>query len=245
MEEKNEIKINLSTLFLILAIIAIIIMSIFIYKLYNDKTIETNKSLELQSQVDSLNNSLSDLQGKLNTISETINPNENNNTITNSNSNSNDSTKNTNANFSEKEIKNALQNCLDLESAKSNGPFYAVITLGLANNSSDVESDLPANKTGFIRTTIKFSDFKESILKYMTEKCYQEQWSEYFEDEDGYFCYDNVGASGIGYKVNSIKKDGNEYTADVTASSEGPDRDVTIKFTLDDNNCIIDSYKFI
>ena len=38
MEEKKVTKISLSTFFLILAIIAIIVMGIFMYKLYNEKT---------------------------------------------------------------------------------------------------------------------------------------------------------------------------------------------------------------
>ena len=55
MKEKNFTKISLSTFFLILAIIAIIVMGIFIYKLNNDKTAEIQKSTELQTQVNSLN----------------------------------------------------------------------------------------------------------------------------------------------------------------------------------------------
>ena len=73
MEEKNVTKISLSTFLLILAIIAIIVMGIFIYKLNNDKTAETQKSTELQSQVNSLNGTVSDLQEKINKVSETIN----------------------------------------------------------------------------------------------------------------------------------------------------------------------------
>lgn len=73
MEEKKATKISLSTFFLILAIIAIIVMGIFIYKLNNDKTIEIQKSTELQAQVNSLNGTVSDLQGKIDNISKTIN----------------------------------------------------------------------------------------------------------------------------------------------------------------------------
>ena len=75
MEEKNAAKISLSTLFLILAIIAIIVMGIFIYKLNNDKIVEIKKSTELQAQVNNLNATVSDLQGKIDNISKTINSN--------------------------------------------------------------------------------------------------------------------------------------------------------------------------
>ncbi len=73
MEEKNVTKISLSTFLLIIAIIAIIVMGVFIYKLNNEKTAEIQKSTELQSQLNNLNGTVSDLQRKINNISETIN----------------------------------------------------------------------------------------------------------------------------------------------------------------------------
>ena len=79
MEENKQIKISLSNFFLIIAIIVIIIMGIFIYKLNNDKTLETQKSTDLQEQVNSLNGDISNLQEKINTISNTINTNINQN----------------------------------------------------------------------------------------------------------------------------------------------------------------------
>lgn len=85
MEEKNVTKISLSTFFLILAIIAIIVMGIFIYKLNNDKTAEIQKSTELQSQVNNLNGTVSQLQEKINTISETINSSTQNQSKTSNN----------------------------------------------------------------------------------------------------------------------------------------------------------------
>ena len=73
MEEKKVTKISLSTFLLLIAIVAIIVMGVFIYKLNNDKAMEIKKSTELQAQVDSLNWTVNDLQGKMNKISETIN----------------------------------------------------------------------------------------------------------------------------------------------------------------------------
>ena len=89
MDKKEPIKISLSTFFLILAIIAIIVMGAIIYKLNNDKTAETQKSAELQSQVNSLSGTVSDLQGRMNNISETINSNTNNAEAQNNNSSHN------------------------------------------------------------------------------------------------------------------------------------------------------------
>ena len=72
MEDKNAAKISLSTFFLILTIIAIIVMGMFIYKLNNDKIAEIQKSTELQAQVDNLNNTVTNLQSKINTVSQII-----------------------------------------------------------------------------------------------------------------------------------------------------------------------------
>ena len=87
MEEKNVTKISLSTFFLILAIIAIIVMGVFIYKLNNDKTAEIQKSTELQAQVNSLSTTINDLQNKINSISNIKNNNPEPNTNSNTGSN--------------------------------------------------------------------------------------------------------------------------------------------------------------
>lgn len=73
MEEKKTTKISLSTFLLILALIIIIVMGIFIFRLNNEKNIEIQKTTELQAQVNSSNGSLGDLQEKINTISATVN----------------------------------------------------------------------------------------------------------------------------------------------------------------------------
>ena len=50
-------------------------MGIFIFKLNKEKTIEIQKSADLQEQVINLNSTVNSLQSKINTISETINDN--------------------------------------------------------------------------------------------------------------------------------------------------------------------------
>ena len=70
MEEKNVAKISLSTFLLIIAIIAIVIMGVFIYKLNNDKTVEVQKSTELQAQVNSLKTQNNSLNSTITTLQE-------------------------------------------------------------------------------------------------------------------------------------------------------------------------------
>ena len=55
MEGKNVAKISLSTFFLIFAILVIIVMGVFIYKLTNEKNVEAQKLQELQRQINVLN----------------------------------------------------------------------------------------------------------------------------------------------------------------------------------------------
>ena len=73
MEEKITKKISILTFLLIVALIAIIVMGVFIYKLNNEKNLETQKSANLQEEVDNLNNTVDNLQSKIDTISATIN----------------------------------------------------------------------------------------------------------------------------------------------------------------------------
>ena len=75
--EKNAGKISISTVLLVFAVIIIIIMGLVIFKLNNQKNIEIQKSIELQAQVDSLNGTVSNLEGKMDIISDTINSNQN------------------------------------------------------------------------------------------------------------------------------------------------------------------------
>lgn len=94
MEEKKVTKISLSTFFLILSIIVIVVMTIFMYKLYNEKIEANEKSDELQTQVTSLNSTVNNLQEKIDSISSEINSNNSadNSTTQNTKVNTNTST---------------------------------------------------------------------------------------------------------------------------------------------------------
>jgi hypothetical protein len=84
MEKNNSNgKAGLSAVLLVIALIVIAVMAFFMYQLNNEKNIETKKSQELQAQVDKLNGTVNDLQGKISKVSEAIISNEtsNNNDI--------------------------------------------------------------------------------------------------------------------------------------------------------------------
>lgn len=70
MEKSKNTKTALMIIFLIIIIIA---MGMFIYKQNNEKTNEINKTAELQDQIESLNSTVKELQGKIVETSSTEN----------------------------------------------------------------------------------------------------------------------------------------------------------------------------
>lgn len=82
MEKKKTLKINLSSAFLIIAIVVILIMTIYIYKCYNEKINETKEIDKLNTQVSQLQNTIHTLQ---NEISQNSEKDTNKNTINSEN----------------------------------------------------------------------------------------------------------------------------------------------------------------
>ena len=113
MEEKKAVKISLSTLFLILAVIVIIIMAVFIIKLNNEKSAETEKSAQLQAQVNSLNGTVDNLQGKIDSISKTLSDSK-----TAVNTNTQDKNKNFSVSYIVIEVEDTAAEGLEYKSKK-------------------------------------------------------------------------------------------------------------------------------
>ena len=64
MEEKKPIKISLSTFFLILAIIIIAIMGYFLYEIYDEKLVNENNIVKLNSEISNLKSEISNMNNK-------------------------------------------------------------------------------------------------------------------------------------------------------------------------------------
>lgn len=106
--EKTPIKISLSTFFLILAIVVIIVMGFFMYKLYNEKSIATQKIDNLNKEINTLEKTVNDFQQKMDSISNTINSSEvstNNNISNNFENNSNSTISLKKGNYTINEVK--------------------------------------------------------------------------------------------------------------------------------------------
>lgn len=88
MEEKKSIKVSLSTVFLILAIIAIIIMGYYIYNISAQNKIANEELNSLNAEISVLKDSVENYQQKIDSISNTLNSENKNNTTNNSSENS-------------------------------------------------------------------------------------------------------------------------------------------------------------
>ena len=64
MKKESLIKISLSTFLLIIALIVIVIMGVYIYKTSNYNNTESDKTAELESQIGSLNSTVTELQSE-------------------------------------------------------------------------------------------------------------------------------------------------------------------------------------
>ena len=143
MEGNKVIKISLSTVFLILTIIVIIVMGFFMYKIYNEKAGVIEKN-------DELNNTINELQEKINKISETINSNTSfENTTSAGNNTANNSTT-----YTDEQVKNVLSNYLELLAhANCDSLLENLTEKGKLNYNSSKDTILD---NGSVITTIKF-----------------------------------------------------------------------------------------
>lgn len=245
MEEKETIRISLSTLFLILAVIVILVMGIFLFKLYNEKTEEMRKSSELQTQVNSLNGTVSDLQGKISTISEAVNSKpitENSNSTTTTNTNDT-------MLFTDDQVKTALSNYLELQShADCGSPLDYLAEKGNLN----YDASKNTFNNGAITTSVKFSDYKNAMLNYVSESEFEKNWTsvEYLSvNSNGYITIGQMGGGYRKYTINSITKIGDlNYSAKVTSiveddNSTKEDNSYTFTIKSSNGNCVIDSIK--
>lgn len=243
MEEKKVTQISLSTFFLILSLIVIAVMGIFMYKLYNEKIEANKKSTELQTQVNSLNETVNDLQGKITNISETINSNT-------SVENTNTATTNNNTSFTDEQVKTALSNYLELQAyASCSGLLTNLEEKGKLTYDSSKETILD---DGTIVTSIKFSDYKNAMLNYVSENEFEKNWTStlhFNENSNGYLTQVQGGGGLCVYTINSITKiNDSTYFAKTTATLVDLDdskEDENFTFTIKSykGNCVIDSLK--
>lgn len=225
MEEKNITKISLSTFFLILAVIVIIVMGIFIYKINNDKNTEIKKSTELQAQVSSLNGTVSELQEKINSISETINSSKED-IINNTNNSNLDETE-----LSEDFIKNKFKTAWSIFK-KSYDIFQY---------DSNDSIDLPVEGQNYTWTYYKITNYDDIVNKYISSSFSNlvDSMELIISKNNNYYIMDSTDGTSLNRidEVTNIKKSNDKISCTVRihlASYTG----------LDDESALEKKYEF-
>ena len=246
MEKKEPIKVSLSTVFLIIAIIVIVIMGYFVCKFYNDKVEGANKVNDLQKQVGNLNGTINDLQGKINSINDAINTNKTSEkTETNINAN-------INVEFTNEEVKKAISDYLELYSSAACGTPLDFLKEKGKINYYDPFKNVINTTNGEITTNVKFSDYKKAMLNYITENEFERNWTTkigLIENSNGYLTHGQLGGGFRNYTIRDIAKiDTNKYSVKATSIVEDDDstrENNSFIFELKNynNNCVIDSCK--
>ena len=143
--------------------------------------------------------------------------------------------------FTEKEIKESFQKYLELVDSRVNSPekFLENIGLKVENNNNLAKRD------GYIKTTIKYSKFNETILNFITKKCFEDniKKDDIFVEEDGYLCYlRDVGATGMDYKVRNIAQISNKSFTSLVIAVPSDEVEINYEFGIENYNgkCVID-----
>ena len=230
MEEKKITKISLSTFLLLIAILVIVVMGVFICKLNQDKVAEIQKSTKLQAKVDSLNNTVSSLQSKVNSYTEVeiLNNNQTNISVTNI--------------FSNDEIKNAIQNYLDIISEYEQSPEHLLVKLGMTNFGENTET----SDGGFVKTNIKYADYNKIMLNYMSSQLFEDNFTDLYKNVGGYVYFLSGGAGERKLYVEGVLLKGDysnlNYIAKVYyLESNNTKKEQNIEFHIENYNdqCVI------
>lgn len=262
MDEKKVTKISLSTIFLILAILVIVGMGIFIYKINNDKLNEIQKSEELQKQVTSLNSTVSDLQGKIDSISNTINSgNEKTNNVENNENTENTVVNNNNVQknndnekiteYDKNYIKNVIETYYKLLSKKEEEPASMLMELGLElksvqdPNYSKPEGYIEHPSGKYMWTGIKYKDFKNAMENYISENILKSKFTEFVEYKDYLYIEEHMNDSSA-YEITSMKLQSYEEkkcVIEVELNKESKKVRETITLTRGNGDFIISNIK--
>lgn len=232
MDEKKSIKISLSTFFLILAVIVIIIMGYFIFKISKENSTDKEKITELNQKVTNLENSKSELQEKTKNILETKNA-----------SNTTNTEKKENESFTDETVKNAISNYLELKaSAECSSLETTLEAKGLLSFDFSKYTTLDNGK---MKTNIKFSDYKNAMLNYISESEFEKNWTstlDYENSNDGYLVIPNGGGDLHPYIIKSItKNDNSSYSVQTTFSGDNNYENFVFTVKSYNNKCVINS----
>lgn len=221
MEKKEPIKLKLSTVLLIIAVVVIIAIGVIIGIMYKQGITKGN-----------------DVPNTENVMLE-----ENENAVNNNS--------NTEKMFSETEIKDKFQNFLNLFGAYQGSPYSVLYKMKEITGNNVINEEYPEaieyGEDSILPTNIKYSEFKEFMLNYVTEEFFNTDFASGYVNKDGDLYCKTFGATGVEYEVKSIKKENNsntKYRAKVDMIYVNENKEETdILFEIKNNNdkCVISS----
>ena len=226
---KDEGKITMASLLVVVLIVIIAVMGVSIVKLNNDKKELKVSSSELSNKVSELEASENTMKEKLGIISNTIGDSDS----------STDSAHNT---LSDEEIKKAIQYYLSLMGVLEGSPEEMLVEIGLIEQNKYMYTQ--AGDDNFIKTDVKYEVFKNRMLEYMTEEFFNqnEALKLKFKNQDGYLAFKHVGATGIGYTVKEVTIKGDYSDSSYIAKVEnefGEEKNVEFHIADSKGKCVI------
>ena len=207
-------------------------MGIYIYYSVDKKEVSINENNDIKAQT--TENSIE------NTVQNTEVENSTNNIFDDNNvTNTNTNTKTTE--YTDKIVEDALEEYLELKEENEKSPASLLEELDLIEDEHYFSNK--AGNDGYVKTDIQYSNYKNAMLRYVSEKLFDEKFTQNFQDKNGtlYFL-DKKGTSFVEYDIRSVKNNGNNsYTADVYV--ENLRQNKTIEFSIENYNgrCVINS----
>lgn len=244
MEDNGKKVIQISLGKFIILIILLIVVLVLGIGLYVNALKKSNTDTEMQA-MDKKENSVNEIAKNENSIDvdgeQVISDNE----TTTATPNEKDTENNKNLTFTEKEIKECLQNYLDLVAALEASPEKFLNELNLLSEDDLYKGKNNVGKDGYVKTNIPYSKYKTEMMKYVTEEVFNERFTFCFKEVDGLLCWVG-GGSGSTYIVDSItlKGDYSDYRYIARVKYAGVDdvfNTINVEFQIDSYNgkCVI------
>ncbi len=171
----------------------------------------------------------------------------NNNCVIDSIEDSTERSSNTSSSYTDEQVKTTLSDYLELRAHANCDTLLGNLTeKGKLNYDSSKDT---FNNDGIVVTLIKFSDYKNAMLNYVSEREFNKNWTNkqhFGQNSNGYLTKIEGGGGLREYTINSISKtNDNTYTAKTSSVVEDgeyyEETEYTFVVTTYNNNCVIDS----
>lgn len=224
--EKTK-KVNLTTVLLIIAIIIIVVLGAVAFIFYRDKSDAESKLNSLTSQVSGLENTVTSLREEQSKVKEDS---------SNKSSTSNNKTTVETEDLDDEKVKDTLEMVLKLYGDVKGAPSDIIETLKLGKATSERSED-----GMYVKTNVKYADYKNAVMEYVSEDCFDRYFTENYKEIDGILYYRDGFGSADEYEIDSVKnKKSNTYVADAWWLNQEGEKstEYTITFDVDDEYII-------